>query len=543
MTAPPPAPPDPPPRPPVAHAAWAAARRAVLAALADGETLVALCGPPGIGKTRLLRELEQALRAPGRPVARLDDGSLLQPAALPPLLLVDEADRVSDEALVALARRGTGLVVLAGLPGFAARLAGLPHRVVSLAPLRRADADAYLAARMAEAGLDGTRLADGTVGALAEAAGGVPGRLNLLLGTSFLAADIAGAAQVTPLHVRDAVAMDAELDIISPGAVPDLDPAPTGGPGRALAVLRPGPASPAATRRGGVPWRGVAAAVLLLCAGLGWLAWPQAEPPATPGDATPPAAAAAPAAEAPATTATATPPEPAAAAPPVPDSAAAGDAPALPPGALPRVVVTYPRGSDTADATALTAGLAEAGWTAGAPFPVARAAAVPELRYFFHEDRNAALAVQALGLVPLGAATARLQPITGGLPRPGAIEAALPAAGAGAPAEPPPPDGTAPAPPAATLLAPAGNAVLLQRDPILAWRAAVEPAVSFVEVLAVDDGPPREVFAAYAATPGQQALRLDRPGRYAWRVLAVSAAAQRYASSPWRFFTLNEAPP
>jgi hypothetical protein len=557
MVAPPPAPSDP-PRPPVVHAAWLTAKRAVLAALADGETLVALTGPPGVGKTRLLRELDQALRAPGRPVARLDDGSLLEPTGLPPLLLVDEADRITDEALLALARRGAGLAVLAGLPGFAARLAGLPHRVVALAPLRPKDVPAYVAARLAETGLDGRRLAEGTLSALAEAAQGVPARLNLLTGTSFLAADIAGAAQVAPLHVREAVAMHAELaaevpDGAAPAPVPAAPPSPPPpGRGNALVVVPP--------RRRTLPWR-YAAAALLLAGGLGWLAWPEAPPPVATlaGRAVSPVAPPSPATASPAAsaadstsllTASAEAESPAAgpadAAPPPPADAASGSAPSpasLPPGALPRVVVTYPRGADPADAAALATGLAEAGWTAGAPFPVARAAATPELRYFFREDRDAALAVQALGLTPLGLATARLQPVTGGLPRPGAIEAALPAA-AGTPAEPPPPDTTVPPPAAVALLAPAEDAVLAQRSFTLSWRAAPEPGADFVEVLALDENSPaREVFAAYAGTAGQQALGLDRPGRYAWRVLSVSAAAQRYTPSPWRFFTLNEAPP
>jgi hypothetical protein len=222
---------------------------------------------------------------------------------------------------------------------------------------------------------------------------------------------------------------------------------------------------------------------------------------------------------------------------------------ALPVGVPPRVVVTYPRGAVTpAEAAAVAASLGAAGLQAGTPFPVARGAGVAELRYFFQEDRAAALRVQALGGAALADAVPRLATTDGTLPRPGAIELVLPTPGG------PPPEGSAPetdaaAPRAAVPDAPPDAAVLsldaARRGIPLGWTIGGEaqPGCCVLEVLRLgEDGTPQDVFAGPPEAADRHTLRLDRPGRYAWRVLTLSPAARRHAVGPWRRIVI-EAPP
>jgi hypothetical protein len=217
-----------------------------------------------------------------------------------------------------------------------------------------------------------------------------------------------------------------------------------------------------------------------------------------------------------------------------------------------RVILTYPRGTaGAARAADVAAALERAGLPVGVPFPATQAAAGPRLSYFFHEDREAALQARSNAGSALEQAVPRLRRPEGATPRPGAIELALPdaAGGADAPARAEE-TAAALAPAPAVLAAPADGAVLpaeaAQRGITLSWQpaASAEPDCCFVEVVRLDDGGPlRAVFAAYAAAPGQQVVQLSRPGRYAWRVLTVSRAAQRYSPSPWRHFVLGEAQP
>jgi hypothetical protein len=216
-----------------------------------------------------------------------------------------------------------------------------------------------------------------------------------------------------------------------------------------------------------------------------------------------------------------------------------------------RVILTYPRGTAGAARVAdVAAALERAGLAVGVPFPATQAAAGPRLSYFFHEDREAALQARGNAGPAMEQAVPRLGRPEGATPRPGVIELALPdaAGGADAPARAEE-TADAPAPAPAVLAVPADGAVLpseaAQRGITLSWQpSAAGPGCCFVEVVRLDDGGPlRAVFAAYAAAPGEQLVQLNRPGRYAWRVLAVSRAAQRYSPSPWRHFVLGEAQP
>ena len=552
----------------VPHRAWAEARRDILGAFEAGERLVLLLGPPGVGKSRLLREIEGSFRALDPDVLRLESGEWVALETAPRTLLVDEASRMDDATLEQLARRQEGFALLVGLPSFTARLEALPHRVVQLGPLQAEDVPAYVHARLDATGLDKSRLAEGTTAALAEATGGLPSLLNLLLGTSFLMADMVADPQVTPEHVREAASL---RDDVAPfGDIPPAEPtpaiaaaapvdeaprpaptepvvAPTPLPSIAPVAVPPAATGPKPAAKGRAV---LVVAVLVAVGGLAWIAAREAQKPEK-ASASPAAVVAS--AGAPNNTAGAAPPtQDATAAPPVVEPPAEPTA-GLPSGAMVRVVITYPRGTSGAAerATALSAELEQAGLSAGAPFPLSRPVTTSSLSYFFREDQAAAQRVRELAGARLGQTAPRLGTVEGALPRPGAIEVELSATDAG-PGGPPPQteDNETPGPQAAELAEPADGATLPleagQRNVVLSWRAPAEaqPGCCFVEVLPLgDSADSRAVFAAYAEAADRQSVRLTRPGRYAWRILTVSRAAQRYTASPWRHFVIGESAP
>jgi hypothetical protein len=514
---------------PVPHQAWVAARRASIEAHAGGARVAALLGPPGIGKTFLLAELERHFRDAKYEVERVLHGDLLTGEEATHILLVDEADRLEPEALAGLARRERGFVLLAALPGFAARLEGLPVPIIRLGALEAGEVAGYVAARLKTMGLAADRFAVEALPALAQASGGVPRLLNTLIGSSAFTADMEGEARVSVRHVAAAAALRAEV------ALP---------PAAEIRVEAPPPAAVAAPRRRrrGLPWLGGALAVFVL----GSAAWlherglPGLDAGAVPSEA---ASAGAPRPTEVLRQALST----AALPPPAPSPTAT-----LPSAPLPRIVLTYPRRDTGAveRSAALAATLTHAGWLVGPPFPVSRGSAAPALRFFFQEDREAALAVAAL--VGPEAGTPKLGTIPPGtpLPRPGTIELALgsspaPVARAGlAPIE----AFHDPLPPVATALAPANGAAVPASGLLLRWSVpgGAAPGCCYVEVVSLPErgeaaGPPREVFAGYGERPDSQPLALGEPRAYAWRVITVSREGLRYASSPWTSFTLGGA--
>jgi type II secretory pathway predicted ATPase ExeA len=553
------------------HAAWETAEAALADAVREGHGVVALLGGPGVGKTLMLDTMERRLHADGIALQRLDFGELASGAETAPVLLVDEAGRIEDAVLLALAEARDRVAVLAALPGFAARLEAVPHRVVRLPGLRAEDVQRYVAARLAALEVPASRMGPDAVAALGLESAGVPRLLNVLIGSSLFTAGLEKAEVVTGEHVRSAAGMHALSAVrvrvaeasrppparaggaeVVPARPAEPEPAPPVADAMVPSItedvpdLAPDAALPAAAAapepesrpaRGILPWL-VAGVVLGLIGAAG--AWVMLGPGSagtvrTEAGALPVAQVRPDAVPAPVATDEA-PPE----APEV--------VPALPVAPPARIVLTYPRGDANAAARgeALALALRAAGRNVAAPFPVSQTGGEEVLRYFFLEDRDMALSigsragqappVQRLGTVPDGAP----------LPRPGTVEWALPAAGGRAAARDaavperaamPPPEPESPTPGAVLTTA------RLPLDVELRWRLPTATTASpccFVEVMGLEEGAWQEVFSGYAPQADRHAVPLTAARGYAWRVTLVSRDGPRYAAGRWSRFTVQE---
>ena len=208
---------------------WQKACDRVSAALLGGDTLVLVTGPAGTGKTLLLDNVSRVLRAAGWTVVhRLAD------AAPPPTqpgnvaLLIDEADRLSREALKHLLATTSGPLVLAGLDGLQSRVPGATQIVLS--PLGQEEARDYIAHWLALTGRTPSALDTAAMRRTIEISGGIPRLASTLLGAAAWLAESSEKAVITVQHVEEAAALrscfsagdsdEAELDR-SPQEIPE----------------------------------------------------------------------------------------------------------------------------------------------------------------------------------------------------------------------------------------------------------------------------------------------------------------------------------
>lgn len=295
---------------PVAHRAWREARERALAAVRAGGGLVVVLGPPGTGKSLLLRELARALGRDGHDVLLRPRGDVpvetdsraagdaagdapgeAAGALGPRVVLIDEAHRLDGAALDRLGRLGARHVVLAGVPGSGDGFDRLPARatVVRLAPLPPGEVGAFTAALLARPGRGAPPPSERAVRRLAECSSGVPRALDVLVGASALLAASEGAARIEASHVdRVAATRGGAVAFVGASYGGDED---GGGDarGHAGAELRADAVGPA-PGRGRAARRRVALGAALgggLCAvgGVaGYFAWqsPRSEPRARP---------------------------------------------------------------------------------------------------------------------------------------------------------------------------------------------------------------------------------------------------------------------
>lgn len=222
----------------VAHRAWRAAHDQALALLArDGRA--ALLGRAGTGKTLLLATLAEALRTEGRRVLFASPAEPpVHPGAAGTVLLVDEADGLPDAVLAGL-YAWPGPVLLAALPGFAARLDEVPGPVarIALDPLTPEAVARVVALRLDAAGQRRDAFAPDAVLALARLSAGLMRPVVVLASAAWFLARLEGeAARVEARHVEEAAAMSGlaaggeadgpPADPDAPEAMPATDAAP-----------------------------------------------------------------------------------------------------------------------------------------------------------------------------------------------------------------------------------------------------------------------------------------------------------------------------
>lgn len=163
---------------------WRRARDRACAVLLSGETLVVVTGPSGTGKTLLLEDLARIIRSAGWRV-------IMQPADAPfdfghisgggpAVLLIDDAERLSEADLLLLQSARDYSVLLAGAESMERRCPGCT--TIKLRPLGLDEARTFISLWLAQAGESEPVLDDAAVLRLLGLSGGIPRLLAILLG-------------------------------------------------------------------------------------------------------------------------------------------------------------------------------------------------------------------------------------------------------------------------------------------------------------------------------------------------------------------------
>ncbi len=162
---------------------------------------------PSIFRSRNLTLLEETFRELGRltPVLALDEAQLYPLGALEEIRLLLGLN---------LARQPLFALVLAGDLYLQDTLRLQQHKALysriaaqaQLLPLEPAQVEAYLRHGLQQVGVERPALTPAAVSLLASASAGLPRSLNLLARSAWLAAAQAGAPQIGPEHVQDALA-------------------------------------------------------------------------------------------------------------------------------------------------------------------------------------------------------------------------------------------------------------------------------------------------------------------------------------------------
>lgn len=221
------------------------AYREVLAAvvqdLKEGHRLLCLSGPPGVGKSLLLRQLRRQFSsafigeisqpALGSLPPRLADGLGLSmtgedEAAVqkcfqqffdgartrdqPVIQIIDDAETLKPSDLAQLRRLFdpiNGQLLLVGQPDMLALFSdeeAMPDRIYHLAPLSYRETGEYLRHRLREGGFDAQVIDDEAIQAIYDYCGGIPRLINLLCFSVLADADFAGSRSIDVEHIHEA---------------------------------------------------------------------------------------------------------------------------------------------------------------------------------------------------------------------------------------------------------------------------------------------------------------------------------------------------
>ncbi|MGI4794748.1 MAG: hypothetical protein ACRYG8_11840, partial [Janthinobacterium lividum] len=134
---------------------------------------------------------------------------------LPRVVLVDEADRMTEAVLKHLGQLGAASLVCAGLNGPSCGFGRRSATVVHLALLAPDEVGAFAAARLTRAGRQATPLGDQAIQRLAERSGGVPRVVIMLADAAAFLAALDGAARIEASHIDQAAAMRGDDEVPS----------------------------------------------------------------------------------------------------------------------------------------------------------------------------------------------------------------------------------------------------------------------------------------------------------------------------------------
>ncbi len=337
---------------PIQHAAWEEARNAILDLAAEGPVTAVIVGPPGTGKSWLLRELATALGDFGFPTMMLMQGDLPMTVSSGAALLVDNASLMSRAARAEMAAQDHGVVLLAASEWRDDEEASPSPVIIPLRPLRLQESVSFSAEWLQKSGLSASAMDPDILFRLAEDSDGIVGSLVQSLAETITARRPATTQPAIPVIETPPAPGKTIADLIAEAAV--------------STTIEPSPLT--ARRRRNLYRPLLAGSAIAALIALGWLSLPVTptrvaqspapapiQPPSQPPETTtanaappplPPlrnAETPAPTVAAAATPAQPRPTPPPLAAPPPPDLAADIPAESRPPSPVPAAIASMPQ--------------------------------------------------------------------------------------------------------------------------------------------------------------------------------------------------------